>query len=531
MALGLVLLPAVLSFLATACSGDDFLRTDGDAGVSDGDADDQEADGEEPPQELPLALPFELTREDKGEPLSESEIADFTARLTGFWKRVDYFTWVYETCHGMDASTGYPDYLIWWHDVDAVKQGDTVTFHNNSAYGGSHNNAEPTSLVLTQAIGGYLLTGDPAMGRVVEQFAKSFTAVMKGFVYDENDPLLYIMSRNFVAHNHSFTLPSGKKKAVDYSDWYSTYEGWNAHRVHYPNNPYWGDIYVTTMRSKDDLPFMYRAAAWFPYVIEYAEDEAVREAVTEAWEFMRGFAKDVVDSGYYIRSKDANGEPFIPEEDLASFVEYVSLFPDAECDPRLATALLAYGEPKGVECGDGQGSGYDPVAGGLNYYNYSIIDYFHLSAVQLALVTGYYETAKQLLEGYIVRLERYQDPNTEEPGRRNESWRRDISLELLQGASLGMPLTSEEAREIHQFVGQAVASFEDFPNWDLWDPSVPDGVYDFRSGFHPAHTPDATRIEEIAFILEYCWSPFRNPAGAAFVDCEIVGDPAKWGQK
>ncbi|RJO63534.1 MAG: hypothetical protein C4523_20065 [Myxococcales bacterium] len=45
---GLVLLLAVLSFLATACSGDDFERTDGDGAEqpSDGDDDDREAEAE-----------------------------------------------------------------------------------------------------------------------------------------------------------------------------------------------------------------------------------------------------------------------------------------------------------------------------------------------------------------------------------------------------------------------------------------------------------------------------------------------------
>ncbi len=480
---------------------------------------------------LVMELPFTLTREDAGDPLTDEEIAAFTAKITGFWKQVDYFTWVYETCHGMDATTGYPDYLIWWHDVDAVKEGDTVTFRNSSAYGGSHNNAEPTSVVLTQAIGGYLLTGDRAMGMVVEQFAKSFTAVMKGFVHDQDDPLLYLMARNIVTHNHSFVLPSGKSKAVDYSDWYSTYEGWNAHRVHYPDNPYWGDIYVTTMRSKDDVPYMYRAAAWFPYLIELAPDGSVRQAAAEALEFMQGFAGDIVDSGYYIRSKDAEGNPYVPDEDLASFMDYVDVFPDAECDPRLASALLGYGGPLDNDCGSGQGSDYDTLAGGINYFNYGIVDHFHLAALHLALTMGHDDTAEELLKGFITRLERYQDPEGPEPGASNESWERDISLLLLKGASVGMPLTSAEARKIHELHGRAVDVYMDFSNWDLWDDSVPDGAYDFRRGFHPGHIPDAIRIEDIAFILEYCWSPFKNPAGVMFVDCDVVKDPSLWGQQ
>ncbi len=40
-----------------------------------------------------------------------------------------------------------------------------------------------------------------------------------------------------------------------------------------------------------------------------------------------------------------------------------------------------------------------------------------------------------------------------------------------------------------------------------------------------AHT---VAIEEIALVLEYCFSPFRNPAGAPLVDCDIVADPTRW---
>lgn len=486
-------------------------------------------ESEEKP-DLPMELPFALDRVDAGTPLTPEEISGFTRRITGLWKEIDYFTWVYETSHGMDASTGYPDYLIWWHDVDAVKEGDLVTFRNNSAYGGSHNNAEPTSLVLIAAIGGYLASGDPAMARVVEQFVNSYTAVMLGFVWDEHDPLPHLMARNIVGRNHAFTLPSGKRKAVDYTDWYTSYEGWNANRYHYPHNPTWGDIWVTTMRSKDDVPFMYRAAAWFPYLIAYAEDEPVRRAAEEALGLMQAFARDVVDHGYHIRTKDDAGNPYVPEQDLASFVGYTDVFPDAECDPRLASALMGYGEPLDNDCGSGQGSPYDRIAGAGHYFNYSIIDNFHMAAVLLALTHGHDRVAEELLRGWITRLERYRDPESGEPGWDDPDWERDLSLYLLQGAAIGMPLTSEEARQIHAYLDRAVEIYADFPNWDLWDPSVPDGVYDFRSGFQPERRPDATRVEELTMLLEYCWSPFRNPAGAEFVDCDVVRDPARWGQ-
>ncbi|NOZ02672.1 MAG: hypothetical protein GXP54_12400 [Deltaproteobacteria bacterium] len=483
------------------------------------------------PGGLPLSLPFVLTRPDPGEPLPDAEIADFTARMTGLWKQIDFFTWVYETTHGTDASTGMPDYLIWWHDVVAVKEGDKVTFRNSAKDGGSHNNAEPTMLVLAQAIGGYLLTGDPAMGRVVEQFTKSITAVMKGFVYDENDPIQHLMARNIITINQEFVLPSGKKKAVDYSEWYFSYEGWNADRFEYKHNPVWGDVWVTNKRSKDDVPYFYRVAAWLPYLIELTDDETIRGAAQEALDLLEQFARDIVDHGWQIRTKDKDGNAvFVEGQDLDDFVTYTDLIPDAECDPRLATALLGYDDPLDQDCGNGQGSLYDTVAEAGHYFNHDIIDQFHMAALALALTRGKTDVAKELLKGLIIRIERYRNPSADEPGQEDENWEKDIARLLLMAASLGYPLNNDEARQIQKVYLRTVEAYEDFPRWDLWDKSVPDGEYSFRDGgMYPKHQPQYIRIEDIAFVLEYCWSPFKNPAGIQFVDCELVKDPKHWG--
>ena len=75
---------------------------------------------EQIPDGLPMQLPFELTRPESDAPLSETEIATFTSNIAGFHKDIDDFTWVAETSHGNDASTGDPDFLIRWHDVDAA---------------------------------------------------------------------------------------------------------------------------------------------------------------------------------------------------------------------------------------------------------------------------------------------------------------------------------------------------------------------------------------------------------------------------
>jgi len=63
---------------------------------------------------------------------------------------------------------------------------------------------------------------------------------------------------------------------------------------------------------------------------------------------------------------------------------------------------------------------------------------------------------------------------------------------------------------------------------------VPDGEYSFRSSappsFHPPSGPEVLRAEDMASLVEYCGSPFRNPAGVQFVDCDRVLDVARWGE-
>ncbi len=477
----------------------------------------------------PDHLPFTLTRPDKGKPLTQSEIENFSYKISGLWKRINFFRWVIWTSHGMDASTGKPDYLIWWQDVNAVKTGDLVTFrHSNS--GGAHNIGIPTAKVLSQAIGGYMLTGDKYAAKVAEEYCKGLTATMKGMVWDKNDPNIYLMARNIVNRNYSVTLEGGRKKAVDYTPWYNTYKTWNAQRLHYPHNPYWGDIYVTNMRSKDDVCHIFRTAAFLWYIIKQAKDPDVQSACQETLKYLKGFAKDIVDHDYHIRTKDGQGKPFIPDQDLASFVNYISVDPKSECTARLASDFLAYGVQKDkTDCGSGYGSIYEKFAVTTHYFNYAIINNFHMAAIDLALVTGNYKTARKLLLGLVERINNYMHPSKQEPGPKNDYWESDLAVLLVQAASVGLPLTSEEARLVQKYYSNSVDAYENWPRWDLWAKSVPDGTYDFRTGFRPKHTPNTVDIENIALLLEYCNSPFRNPAGVSPVDCDIIRDESRWG--
>jgi hypothetical protein len=498
----------------------------GDDNAGPGDAG---TDGPEPRfcgADIPSRVPFTLTRPDVGEPVTETEVAEFTRKLTGFWKDVGYFQWIVDTSHGVEASTGMRDWWVWWTGVDVVKAGGEVTFYH-SPNGGPDNIFIPTSRVLAQLSAGYMLTGDPTMGRVVEQYSKGLSASMLGMVFGADDPINFIMARAIIANNHDQTLGDGRVKHIDYEPWRHETTAWNSNTIHVPDNPYWGDIWAKNMRSKDDVPHIYHATALLPYVVACGADPAVRDAAAEALELMQLFTKDIVDTGYHIRSKDETGAPFIPDErypdlDLSTFVKYEPLIPNAECNAKLCTALIAYDDPKGNDCLDGFGGAYEEVATKSHYYNVAIIRGFHVAAILHALSHWKSDHAKALLEGLVVRIDRDLDlPDTSIPTNREE-WEADLAVYLAQALAAGLPLTSREVRLIHREYGAAVDAFAGYDRWDVWDPSVADGTFGYRPGFR-------VDIQDMGMFLEACWSPFRNASGALPVDCDVVADPSRWG--
>jgi len=377
----------------------------------------------------------------------------------------------------------------------------------------------------------YVLNGDEYAGKLAEQYCKGLTATMKGMVWDKDDPNIYLMARNIVNQNYSVTLEGGRKKAVDYTEWYNTYETWNAQRVHYPHNPYWGDIYVTNMRSKDDVCHIYRTAAFIPYFLDATKpDDPAHEACAETLTYLKGFAKDIVDHNYHIRTKDANGKAYIPDQDLASLIDYVKIDPKSECTARLASALLAYGDERDVtDCGSGYGSVYERFATATHFFNYGIIVHFHLASVALSLTMGRYRTAYEQLKGLAERADRYMHPDKDEPGpKESEYWEAELATWLLESASVGLPLTAAEARVVQKHFANFIDTYIDWPRWDMWADTVPDGTYDHRSGFRPIYIPSAVNVRDPGFFFEYCNSPFRNPNGVSPVDCELLKDRSKW---
>ena len=483
----------------------------------------------------PRKLPFEYTRPAEGDPLTPAEVTTFTKKVAGLWKKVDWWRWALRTSQGVDASTGRDDFLAWYNDTRVVKAGDTMTF---KAEGGEHNMWIPGSKVLSAAINGYLLTGDWTMGKLAEQYCKGLTAVVKGFIWDENDPAPFLMARSIFPMDHTFTLDAatwkddGRKKGVEYHDMYQVQDGWNARTFAWPHNPAWGAEYVTNMRSKDDVCAIVRTTGFLPYAVADAKDDFVRTACQETLDTMKAFNKDIVDSGYNIRTKGVDGVAYVvTDQDLGSYVQYSGFDDRNECSARLASDLIAYGQRKTNDCGSGFGSSYDGFACATHYYNYPIVWNYHMAAVLNSLVYRQHADAANLLDGLAQRIDSYLHPSSDEQGAKDPGWGSDMAVLLVQAASVGLPLKAAEARHVEQYWTQAIADYQDWPRWDLWDVSVPDGEYTGGGGFRPSSTPGGIQVEALTLLVEYCNSPFRNPAGAAFVDCDVLKDIASWGQE
>jgi hypothetical protein len=507
--------------------------------VADADADVEEdgsgdvspdTDVEEPrPEGLPEALPFEYTREPAGEAPTEEEIAEFTQAMTGFWRDSQYFRWVRMTSHGVDASNeeGWFHYALWWQDTQAIRDGDTVIFRH---HGRADNLTLRTCKVLTNAIAGYMMTGDEDMRWIVEEYSRGLAALSMVMDFGEDDPVPYLQARAPFTRNHDFETVGGRQVSIDYDPVRRDEEAWNASIIHNPDNPRWGDVHFVNQRSKDDVPHMYRAVPMLLWAARDAEDESVREAASIALEYLEGFARDMVASGYEIRTKYEDGEPVVPVKedgtikDLASVVMWESLLPNAECTAKFSTAIVAEGDRLDNDCGDGSSPDYERIASTTHYFNYAIFRMFHVAAAHVALMYRYDDMALELLQGLAARGERMlHDPDM--PNRDEDVWEADTAVYLLTAAAAGVPLTGEEARFIQEQYAASVEHYASFAYWDPWAEGIEDGPFDYQP-----HRGTAVRPTELAYFMEYCFSPLRNPAGAQVIDCDVVADMARWGE-
>ncbi len=519
-----------------ACA--DGARSDGVPDAAPAEVPGPDAGGDSPLDAL-YGLPFSLGRPADGAPVSPAARTAFSERLGGLLREMGYFDYVLRSSHGVDASTGLPEYALWWSDVEAVRDGDIVRFvHEDLPEHGGHNITGAHARILGSAILASFSADEPAAARVSALYCRGVTALMRGMVHDADDPLPHLMARNVVAFDHAYLTHDGRKKEVAYSNWYHPYSRWNCERFLYADNPTWGPMWVTNVRSKDDVGDLFRVAGFMEIASLHAADADVRAACGEALASLRGFAADIADHGYYIRTKDAAGAPFIfsqaekPEgmkvsTDLDNFVTFDPFFPGAECNQKRSSDWIGYEDGTRNDCGDGGPNMFERVSLENNYPNVNFYRAYHMANLLQSILQGDVAGAEELLHGLIRRFEEDMVYDTTHVPVSGDRWHADLAVALVRAAALGYPLTDREVHLIHQYYGRASERRTGWPHWGLGAGGLAGGVYDYKPPNRDVGEDGAEdhwiKVPDLAAPLEYCASPFRNPAGVPPVDCEALG--------
>jgi hypothetical protein len=503
------------------------------------------ADGDGVPAHVarfPAALPFEVSRANPGElpPPTAPEVDAFTRRMLRFFGSTEFFRWTRRHSHGLAEPNpwGEPPIMYWWQDTTAVREGDLVTFRHE---GGADNMMAHTGRVFGPVVGAFLTLSRPAerdpLRELVLGYIRGVSAMMEGSIWAEEDPVVTtIMARAIFHRNHAWELDGGRRAAVDYEPERREVFQQRHDTLHNPANPTWGDIYVRTKRSKDDFPWVYRVQTHLARLLWSRTDREVRDAALKLYDQLQAFAADIVEHGYLIRAKGPGGEVFIPRlegseavDDFASLVSFEEWIPNAECNAKLGVALIATGKNQGNDCEDGISELYEEVAM-ARYYGHTWMQWnFHVSAVVTALLYGD-PAARALMDGLGARMDELRvrrDAISADP-----RYRSDVAQLLVLGAAYGLPLTSEEARQVMEEYASAADHYEAFDRWDLWSAELADGEYDYFPGRESDAGGGATRthiwIPEMPNLFEYCASPVRAAGGAPFINCELLTDPAEW---
>jgi len=457
---------------------------------------------------------------------------------------MSYFDYVLRSSHGVDASTGLPEFVLWWSDVDAVREGATVRFvHRELEEHGGHNITGAHARILGSAIAASFLVPDPLIARVAELYCRGVTATMQGMVHDGDDPIPILMARNVITFDHAYTTHDGRSKEVSYSNWFHSYSRWNCERFEYADNPFWGPVWVTNVRSKDDVGELLRVTALVELAHLHSANADLRAACGETLDYLRGFTADIAEHGYFIRTKDEDGAPFIfslvekPEgmkesTDLDNYVTFDPLFSGAECNAKRACDWIGLDTGSLNDCGDGGPNMFERISLENNYPNVNFFRAYHLANLYQSLLHADVASALHLLEGLVRRFEEDMTYDTTHIPVSGDRWHADLSVALVRAAAQGYPLTHREVRLVHRYYGRAVERLADWPNWDLWADELENGTYNYKPP-NNALGEDGDKeywikVPDLAALIEYCASPFINPAGARPVDCAIMGASGAW---
>lgn len=452
-------------------------------------------------------------RKQKGEPVTADELAEITQLYLELLQGTRYFQATNDRVHGWPADDPQQRYWYgsWWSGVQVSKTNGEVTFLHGDQ--GADNNGMRTGPILAGVCYAQVLWG--GQEELLRKLVRGFNSWILAMERESLPDLRVLMTRASYPESVD-TSVNGVTLHIDYSlnrpgkD--LDEESPPTYYIHNPDNPYWGDIWIKSKRSKDDIGHMLQAIAVLPACTQggdagLADDVAQLESLYVPW------CQLVEDDGWRIATIDDAWELYWPQEDLAAYIELGG----AECKSMLALRLYGRGDQGPLQCGDGL-SMVDEEWGLKNDYH-QIQRSYHEAAVALAFMREKPELAHELMVGLAWRLDKIFDAMEKDPAGYKGPHNEDLAELVANSAAMGLPLTWREIRFLHDRIKEAHAAYlapGKEANYDLFNPANPDGTYAFDldgPGFF-------WRL--LASPLGSCASPYVHPKANALLDCAAV---------
>jgi hypothetical protein len=457
----------------------------------------------------PHELPFDYSRPDVGAPLSAAEISAATAQYLEILGGTRWFDTVAHRAHGWPATDPEERYFYatWWSGVSVSRSGGEVTFVHSPD--GADNNGLRTAQLLEGACYATALWQKPEHELLTRRLVRGATSWFLAMERQAGDD-------SFLMARAAYPVPVDSAETplplfIDYSASRPGVDAEPSEYIHLPDNPHFPDLWSKNKRSKDDIGHLLRALGEIDTCDGKLTEAGAPADLVEMRRRYEGFSRRVVADDFGIATLDKDLVEYVPSDGLAHFIKFL------ECSALLSLELTGHGQPIDADCGDA----YDPVpegTDGINSGAMQIVRSFHTAAVQQALVHGQAGLAEVLLPGIGKRLDTVMDlvDAGTPPSNFNT---KDLAAFLVHAANAGVPLTSREARWLHDRIAEAHASYLDaaaLGQYDLFSPAGADGDYAYEPG------GEGIDFKDIGLFLGLCAAQYKNPQTREVLDCAAV---------
>jgi hypothetical protein len=323
------------------------------------------------------------------------------------------------------------------------------------------------------------------------------------------------MSRaSFPAPVQSSDSP-GASYFIDYSQVRPGTDNGETQFVHVSANPTWGDEWIMSERSKDDIGHDFRAIAQIDACDGTFAEAGGEDDLVQLRKLYQTWSRRVEDDGWGIATLDKNDDVYVPTSMLAHFISVGT--DDVECDGKIALRFFGRVTPGDLDCGNGI-SDLDAAGTAGGHSNGQIFRSYHEAAADHALLSNNLSIAQTLVAGLGQRLDDMMNAyasGTPEPYLTVG----DAADLIIHSANAGVPLTWREVAFLHQQIDLAHQTYLDPSNdavYRTFDPATPDGAYAY------APTGDGVKFEALGALLGQCAAQWRNPASKPVLNCDKI---------